>query len=121
MRSHTAIGGAIGAQRIGEHHSGTVADTYAGSAGYSWGAFPNGPNNGLLVGALEIFALGVRGTHPGLLHPVQDVGATFSSGAVVDGTNDYAGRKLLAIRVAPPAGAVTAGTAFIDATGPWGR
>ena len=121
VRSHTAIGQAVAAQRIGEHHTGTAADVYAGTAGYSWGAFPNGPDNGLIVGAVELFALGVRGTLPGLLHPVQDVGASFSSGAIIDGTGDYAGRKLLAIKVAPPAGSVDAGTVFIDMTGPWSR
>ena len=121
VRAHTAIGQAVAAQRIGEHHTGTATDAYAGTAGYSWGAFPNGPDNGLIVGALELFALGVRGTLPGLLHPVQDVGVAFSSGTIVDGTGDYAGRKLLAIKVAPPAGSAGAGTVFIDMTGPWSR
>ncbi|MBP3980877.1 hypothetical protein J8G26_09065 [Acidovorax sp. JG5] len=121
VRGHTAIGQAIAAQRIGAHHNGSTADVYAGTSGYSLGAFPNPPNNGLMVCALELFATGVRGTLPGLLHPVQDVGISFSSGAIVDGTGDYAGRKLLAIKCAPPAGSVGAGTVFIDMTGPWSR
>ena len=121
VRAYTAIGQAIAAQRIGSHHNGATADVYAGSAGYSYGTYPNGPNNGLLTGALELVATGIRGTLPGLLHPVQDCGNAFASGAVVDGTDDLAGRKLLALRVAPPSGSSTPGTVFIDITGPWER
>lgn len=120
-RAHTAIGQALAVQRIGAHHTGITADAYAGTAGYAWGTYPNGPNNGLLTGALEIFGLGVRGTLPGLLHPVQDLGQAFATGAIVDGTDDFAGRRLMAIKVAPPSGSQTAGTVFIDISGPWGR
>jgi len=121
VRAHTAIGQSVAAQRLGAHHNGATADVYAGTAGYSIGTYPNGPNNGLMTGALELHALGIRGTLPGLLHPVQDCGNAFATGAIVDGTGDLAGRKLLALRVAPPSGAQTAGTVFIDTTGPWVR
>lgn len=121
VRAHTAIGQAIAAQRLGAHHNGATADVYAGTPGYSVGAYPNGPNNGLMTGALELHALGIRGTLPGLLHPVQNCGDTFATGAIVDGTDDFAGRRLMAIRTAPPAGVVVAGTVFIDITGPWVR
>ena len=120
VRSHTAIGQSVAAQRIGAHHNGSAADVYAGTAGYSLGAYPNGANNGLLTGALELHAAGLRGTLPGLLHPVQDCGTSFATGATVDGTDDLAGRRLLAIRTGPPAGG-TVGTVFIDTTGNWGR
>lgn len=120
VRSHTAIGQSTAAQRLGAHHNGSAADVYAGTAGYSQGAYPNGPNNGLMTGALELHALGIRGTLPGLLHPVQDCGNAFATGAIVDGTGDLAGRRLMAIRTGPPAGG-TVGTVFIDITGPWAR
>lgn len=120
-RAHTAIGQSIGEQRLGAHHNGATADVYAGTPGYSVGTYPNGPNNGLMTGALELHALGIRGTLPGLLHPVQDCGNAFVTGAIVDGTDDLAGRRLMAIRTAPPAGAVVAGTVFIDITGTWER
>jgi hypothetical protein len=118
VRSHTAIGQSTAAQRIGAHHNGSTADVYAGTAGYSVGTYPNGPNNGLMTGALELHALGIRGTLPGLLHPVQDCGNAFATGAIVDGTGDLAGRRLMAIRTGPPADG-TVGTVFIDITGPW--
>lgn len=121
VRAHTAIGQSTAVQRLGAHHNGSTADVYAGTAGYSVGTYPNGPNNGLMTGALELHALGIRGTLPGLLHPVQDCGNAFATGAIVEGTDDLAGRRLMAIRTAPPAGAAGAGTVFIDVTGPWVR
>lgn len=120
VRSHTAVGQSTAVQRLGAHHNGSAADVYAGTAGYSVGAYPNGPNNGLMTGALELHALGIRGTLPGLLHPVQDLGSAFASGAIVDGTDDLAGRRLMAIRTGPPASG-TVGTVFMDMTGPWSR
>ena len=120
VRGYTAIGQSTAAQRLGAHHNGSAADVYAGTAGYSLGAYPNGANNGLLTGALELHAAGLCGTLPGLLHPVQDCGTSFATGATVDGTDDLAGRRLLAIRTGPPAGG-TVGTVFIDTTGNWGR
>ena len=121
VRAHTAIGQSIAAQRLGAHHNGPTADVYAGSPGYSVGAYPNGANNGLMTGALELHALGIRGTLPGLLHPVQDCGNAFATGAIVDGTDDLAGRRLMAIRTAPPGGGLVPGTVFIDISGPWVR
>lgn len=121
VRAHTAIGQSVAAQRLGAHHNGSTADVYAGTPGYSIGTYPNGPNNGLMTGALELHVMGIRGTAPGLIHPVQDCGNAFSTGAIVDGTDDLAGRRLMAIRTAPPAGGVVAGTVFIDVTGPWER
>ena len=120
VRAHTAIGQSTAVQRLGAHHNGSTADVYAGTAGYSVGTYPNGPNNGLMTGALELHAMGIRGTLPGLLHPVQDCGNAFATGAIVDGTDDLAGRRLMAIRTGSPAGSAL-GTVFIDVTGPWSR
>ena len=119
-RLHTGIGGAVPAQRIGSHHTGTLADAYAGVANYAWGAYPNGANNGLMTGLVEIYAQSMRGTLPGLLHPVQDLSSNFATGAIVDGTDDYLGRKLMALRVGVPTGA-SFGTVFLDTNGPWSR
>jgi hypothetical protein len=120
-RSHTGVGGALAAQRIGSHHTGTTADVYAGIAGYAWGSYPNGPNSGLMTGALELYAQGMRGTLPGLLHAVQDCSGALTSGTTVAGTDDLAGRTLLVLRTAPPSGSVVAGTVLLDITGPWVR
>ena len=44
-----------------------------------------------------------------------------TGGTIVDGTDDLAGRRLMAICTAPPAGGVVPGTVFVDVTGPWVR
>ncbi|WOI47690.1 hypothetical protein [Acidovorax sp. BLS4] len=120
-RAHTGIGQAIPVQRIGAHHTGVVADLYAGLPGYAWGTYPNGANNGLMTGAVEINGLGLRGTLPGLLHPIQDMAAAFATGGTVTGTGDYAGRTLLAVRVGAPAPGGDVGTVFVDVGGIWSR
>lgn len=121
-RSHNGAGGAIQAQRLGAHQNGGAADAYAGTSAYSLaGAYPNGPNNGLMLAPLELLAQGIRGTLPGLYHAVQDCADAFATGTIVQGTDDLAGRQLLAVRCGPGGGAQSAGTTFLDITGPWGR
>lgn len=120
VRASTGIGQSTAVQRVGTHHNGITSDVYAGLAGYSLGAYPNSENNGLLTAPLEVVATSIRGSFPGLLHCVQDMAAAFATGAYVDGTNDFAGRRLLAIRTGVPAGS-SAGTVLIDATGLWSR
>lgn len=121
-RSHNGAGGAIPAQRLGAHQNGGAADAYAGTSAYSLaGAYPNGPNNGLMLAPLELLAQGIRGTLPGLYHAAQDCADAFATGTVVQGTDDLAGRQLLAVRCAPGGGTQLAGTTFLDITGPWGR
>lgn len=121
VRSHTGIGSALAAQRVGSSHTGTGAEVYAGTPGYGWGLYPNGPNNGLMLGAVALHALGMRGTLPGLTHAVQDCGVAFASGGVVNGTDGMLGRRLMPLRVAPPSGTIVPGTVFFDTTGPWER
>lgn len=119
-RAYTGIGQSLVVQRLGTHHNGATGDVYAGLAGYSFGAYPNGPNNGLMTGSVALYEFGIRGYIPGLLHPVQDCSEGFATAALVDGTDDLAGRKLMAVRTGPPStGSV--GTVFIDTTGPWSR
>ena len=54
------------------------------------------------------------------LHPLHALGSSFASGAVVDGTNDLMGRRLMALRV-QPSSTTAGGTVFVDITGPWSR
>jgi hypothetical protein len=122
VRDHLGVGQSVSAQRLGAHHNGSTADAYAGTAGYSLGTYPNGANNGLLTGSLELFSTAIRGGFPGLLHPVQDMtSANLAAGQTVLGTDDYAGRTLMALRVRAPGDSTNAGTAFLDLTGPWSR
>lgn len=119
-RSYIGIGQSLAVQRHGVHHNGATGNVYAGLAGYSFGAYPNGPNNGLMTGSVGLYEFGIRGYIPGLLHPVQDCSDGFATTALVDGTDDLAGRKLMAVRTGPPTAGLV-GTVFIDTTGPWSR
>lgn len=55
-----------------------------------------------MTGVLELYVQGIRGTMPGLLHPVQDLIGAFSSGSLTQGTDELVGRSILALRVAAP-------------------
>ena len=122
-RAYSGIGGAVQAQRNGvAQNNSTAADAYSGATNYSMlGAGINPANNGLLLTPCELIHLGRRGTIPGLWHARSDLVGAFEHGTVVDGTDDLAGRRLLALRVGGAYGISTYGTAFIDLTGPWGR
>lgn len=117
-RSYTGLGGATPAQRVGVNHNGTIDNNYSGMPNYSFGAYPNGANNGLLLAKVEVNGTSKRGTLPGLYHATQDCAANFAHGLVIDGTDDMAGRRLLALRVGQTTGS-SFGTAFVDVTGPW--
>lgn len=123
VRSYTGVGQAIAVQRVGSHHNGATQSVYSGQSGYSFGGYPNAANNGLLTCEVELVepAGVIRGVMPGLLHAVQPVAssASFAHGTLVDGTDDMAGRRLMAIATAPPA-SETGGMVFLDITGPWG-
>lgn len=120
-RAHSATGGSVAANRMGAAHNGTASAVYSGGPGYSGAAYPNQPNNGLLLTKPELWSLGLRGTLPGLYHIRNSVGQDVGVGITIDGTDDLAGRKLLLLRVAPPTGAVAPGVVALDLTGPWVR
>ena len=118
VRSQTTLGGSTPAHLIGAHHIGNSNEAYAGSAGYGFSSFPNAAGNELLTAELEVNTGCLRGSLPGLLHPVQDMGAAFATGMTVDGTDAFTGKRLVAVRVGAPLAAAT-GTIFFDRTGPW--
>ena len=123
QRAYSGVGGAIGVQRAGAAHNGPAADVWSGGAGYTTGgdAYPNGPNNGLLIGPVELSDLGIRGTLPGLFHVRGNAVEALATGSVLEGTADMVGHRLLAVRVGAPSSVAQRGTALVDLTGPWGR
>lgn len=121
VRAYTGLSGAVGAGRVGAAHNGAVADVYSGAAGYSFAAYPNGANNGLLTTPVELWDVGLRGSLPGLLHVRNATTTQIANGVTLHGTDDLAGRQLLLIRVAPPLGSDAGGLVAIDQTGPWVR
>lgn len=119
-RAATGIGSAQLLKKVAAHNT---AAAYSGMAAYNGNAlkYPNGPDNSLRLSPLELLGdEGLRGAVAGVLHTPQGIGGAFAAGDTINGEGVFAGRKLVAVRVGPPGGAVdSAGTAFIDASGPW--
>ncbi len=98
---------------------------YSGSDGNSGGAlslaFPNTPDNGILVNPVHVgHDNALRGVMPGLYHTCQNWLGTFSHGQVIPATDELPGRKLLILRSGVPNGSQNSmGMVAIDITGPW--
>lgn len=127
-RAFTALGGSQQFSRVGTAAlSNTSPPVYSGDTGYGLGSYPNGADNGLLLGDVLLYeganeTVGtVRGVYPGLLHAAQSTSAsTFSTGDRINGSGAYAGRKLIAVKAGHPNLNGSPGVVFFDATGPWG-
>ncbi len=121
-RMHTGMGGA---QVIKKGAAYNTSSAYSGIASYGSAyaiPYPNGADNSLRLAAVDIFVgtYGIRGRVPGVFHTPQAVGEGFSTGGIVDGHGDYAGRMFVALRVGPTNSPLSsAGTVFVDTTGPW--
>lgn len=121
-RLHSGMGGAQLIKKGGAYSAGAA---YSGTSSYgsNYGIpYPNGADNSLRLSPVDVFvgASGIRGRVAGVYHTPQAVGDGFSTGAIVDGQGDYAGRSLVALRVGPTGSPLSvAGTVFVDATGPW--
>ncbi|CAG2126925.1 hypothetical protein LMG31506_00241 [Cupriavidus yeoncheonensis] len=83
--------------------------------------YPNGGDNGLLLSPTVVTgAQALRGVLPGWYMTPQNVGPYFSHRDPVPGTDDYPGKRFLALRHAPPGDSGSQyGYAFIDVSGPW--
>lgn len=121
-RLHSGMGGAQLIKKGGSYNSGAA---YSGAASYgsTYGIpYPNGADNSLRLSPVDVFVgtSGIRGLVAGAFHTPQAVGEGFSTGAIVDGQGDYAGRSFIALRVGPTSSPLSAaGTVFVDTTGPW--
>ena len=124
MRSHTGLGVAVAASRR------AVCGSAGGGSGDDprMGTFPAPSNNGLflsrMVAGQRLFdTYGPRGLLPGILYVPQAStnGGLFLRGTLVDGTGEYAGKKIYAVpQTASGLSTPTNDFAgFFDVTGPW--
>ena len=114
--SHLGIGGAQLAKKTAAHNLGAG---YSASAAYNPNGllFPNGPDNALRIAPVEVLeGVNIRGVLPGLYHSPQLLNSFFSTGDIVVGTGDFAGRTFCALVVGPPLGSNT-GVVFIELSG----
>lgn len=114
--SHLGIGGAQLAKKTAAHNLGAG---YSASAAYNPNGllFPNGPDNALRIAPVEVLeGVNIRGVLPGLYHSPQLLNSFFSTGDIVAGTGDFAGRTFCALVVGPSLGSNT-GVVFIELSG----
>lgn len=92
-------------------------DFLAGSVGFT---YPSPVDGGLLLTQAVIFnASSVRGYYPGVYLSPQLVNAAFSSGDLVNGGGDMAGKSARAIKVGHSTVGTQQGVAFFDTTSDW--
>ena len=121
-RLHSGLGGS---QLVKKQAAYCSSQSYSGTSNYGSAfsiPYPNGADNSLRLSTVDLFlgTSGIRGVVAGVYHTPQAVGDAFSTGAIVDGQGDYAGRSFIALRVGPTASPLSAaGTVFVDTTGPW--
>lgn len=121
-RLHTGTGGAQVIKKGAPYNSSAAYSGFASYGGAYAIPYPNGPDNSLRLGAVDIFVgtSGIRGRVAGAFHTPQAVGEAFSSGVLVDGQGDFVGRSFVALRVGGTNQPLnTAGVVFVDTTGPW--
>lgn len=122
MRPHTGLGGSVAGTRR------AITGTGASGNDSAFGPFPCPVNNGLLlskivIGQSPMSTYGPRGLVPGALYVPQTNtnNGQFSRGTIVDGTGEFAGRKIVAV---PQSGNTLSSATvdyafFFDLTGPW--
>lgn len=119
-RSFTGLGGAIECQHAAESYF-----TLAGAAGSALStnvpAYPNGPNNALLLARTLLVEPGValRGRGRGARISPQNCHEAFGWRNKIVGQGDMAGRKLMAVKCGGPSASSSKAVVFFDITGPW--
>lgn len=124
-RTYTALGSSAASVSVGTLNR--YADAYSGSnaANYDAGAvFPNPCDNALLLCRSQVYdaVSRFRGELPGLFHTPQFLNSAYANYSRVDGSGQFAGKRLVAIRAGAANGSVTSGnfgTFFFDLTGNW--
>lgn len=122
-RSFTALGGSAALTHGVDAMCSVTAVAGAGPGSAYTPAYPNGPDNGLILARKVYVEPGVclRGRLPGVLVPLQNCHSAFSWRDKIDGQGDLLGRKLLTIKCGNPAGTLSRGMLLVDITGPWSR
>ncbi len=121
VRSFTGLGGSAPLDHAQESHRASEGVSGAGTNAMV-PAYPNGPNNGLILSRKLLVERGValRGVSRGLLLAAQNCHTQFNWRDKVPGQGQYAGRTLMAVKCGSAAGTSSQGVVFFDITGPWG-
>jgi hypothetical protein len=117
-RAFTGLGGSIGVNRRSVTIGWNV-DATSGSVGFT---YPNGPNNGIILGRMAVMeSAGAihRGMFRGFAFIPQNSHGSFTNGDMLNGQDEWSGRRLTVSKVGGPAATTSGGMALFDITGPW--
>lgn len=119
-RSFTGLGGSVQLDHAQESNNSSSGISGA-TASATTPAYPNGPNNGLVVTRKLVVERGLawRGVSRGLAMTPQNCHDKFNWRDKVGGQGLMAGRKLMAVKCGSPAATSSQGLVFFDITGPW--
>jgi hypothetical protein len=119
-RSVSGAPGAVQALLSAESYWGGTAGMSGAVANPAAPAYPNGPNNSLLLSRFLITeTAGVRGHLRGFYATPHNIHTSFTQQQRIVGQGSFAGRRLMAIKTGPNSTTTSFGLAFIDITGPW--
>lgn len=123
-RTYLGLGSSVPGTRQGAMNQNSEGYSGSNAENYSFGVFPNPTDNGLMLCKVLSYdpISRYRGEFPGVLHAIHFLNNAYPSFSRVDGTGEYLGKKLLAIREGVSAGGVAAGnfgTMFFDLYGTW--
>jgi hypothetical protein len=119
-RSFTGVGGSLAVDRVTTWSLGSTG--HSGDNNTSHTAYPNGPNNSLIVAPMfvrEGTPFIIRGRLRGVTYTPQNAGTAFPWRMKVDGQGEYSNRRLMALPGTSPANTGQTATQFFDITGPW--
>lgn len=113
-RAANALGGSVQCAAAGTFRPGLTATGFAGNTGF---LYPSPTDNGLMLSPVVIYnSLGYRAYYPGLYFSPQNVGNSFSTGDVIEGSGLLVGKKVIAVQGNYPA---SPSMVFIDPLSDW--
>lgn len=116
-RAANTLGGAVQCFNSPVMSVGLPANHVSGSVGWT---YPSPIDNGLLLTPVVIYsAQGYRGYYPGLRLSPQITNNAFSTGDVVAGSGDMAGKTVTAIKLGASTAGGGQGVVFMDKTADW--
>lgn len=118
-RAYHGLGGAVSVGIACESFTPAIGHV-SGNASTFLSVYPNPADSALYLSKKIVYeAGGLRGRLKGIFHALQNCHASFTHLDKVDGTGEFSGRKLMALKCGAPAVTVSTGVMFIDITGPW--
>lgn len=116
-RAANTLGGAVQAFQAPVLAIGLPTNHVTGALG---GVYPSPVDNGLMLTPVMVYsASAYRGYLPGLRYSPQLTNTAFSTGDVIQGSGDMAGKSVTVIKCGAPAAGTGQGVVFVDKKSDW--